>query len=82
MSKQLINKYRNKIHNIVKFSGSRSEGAVSRAFGDLLSDYADKKNLMLVEQVEMDSTKGNNKIRPDGIRMKQNFYKKLQILLI
>lgn len=43
MSKQLINKYRNKIHNIVKFSGSRSEGVVSRAFGDLLSDYADKK---------------------------------------
>lgn len=26
MSKQLINKYRKKIHDIVQFSGSRNEG--------------------------------------------------------
>ena len=66
MSKQLINKYRNKIHRIKQFSGARSEGAISRAFGDLLGEYADKLNLMLVEQVEVNSTK-NTRIRPDGV---------------
>lgn len=66
MSKQLINKYRNKIHKIKQFSGARSEGAISRAFGDLLGEYADKLNLMLVEQVEVNSTK-NTRIRPDGV---------------
>ncbi len=65
MSKQLINKYRNNIHKIKQFSGTRSEGAISRAFGDLLGEYAEKKGLMLVEQVEVKSTK-DTRIRPDG----------------
>ncbi len=66
MSKQIINSYYNQLHKIKQFGGSRNEGAISRAFAQLLNAYAEKRNLMLVEQVDIKTPKGNV-IRPDGV---------------
>ena len=66
MSRQFINSYYNQLHKIKQFGGSRNEGAISRAFAQLLDAYAQKKNLMLVEQVDIKTPKGNV-IRPDGV---------------
>ncbi len=66
MSKQLINSYYNQLHKIKQFGGNRNEDAISRAFAQLLNAYAEKKNLMLVEQVDIKTPKGSI-IRPDGV---------------
>lgn len=65
MSKLLINQYYNDVDKIVQFSGSRNEGAIKSAFGNLLNHYAEKKNLLLVREVSARGTKGTDVI-PDG----------------
>ena len=54
MSKQLINAYRNQLDKIIRFGGTKNETSVRRAFISLINSYAEKKNLLLVEEVGED----------------------------
>lgn len=65
MSKLLITKYHNQLHEILSASGAPNNGVKTFAFANLLRAYAEKKNLMLVEQRSMTGRTGNN-IRPDS----------------
>jgi type I restriction-modification system DNA methylase subunit len=65
MSKLLITKYHNQLHEILSSGGARNEGAITFAFANLLRSYAEKKNLLLVEQKSMTGRTGKT-IRPDG----------------
>ena len=65
MSKLLITKYHNQLHEILSAGGARNEGAITFAFANLLRSYAEKKNLLLVEQKSMIGRTGKT-IRPDG----------------
>lgn len=66
MSKLLITKYHNQLHEILNAGGTRNETSVSFAFANLLRSYAEKKNLLLVEQFEFVGRSGK-RIRPDGV---------------
>lgn len=65
MSKLLITRYYNQLHEILSAGGARNEGAITFAFANLLRSYAEKKNLLLVEQKSMNGRTGKT-IRPDG----------------
>lgn len=65
MSKLLIQNYYNQLHKILSASGTRNETSITFAFANLLRAYAEKKNLMLVEQMEAKG-RGTNRVRPDG----------------
>ena len=65
MSKLLITKYHNQLHNILSAGGTRNETSVSFAFANLLRSYAEKKNLLLVEQKDIIGRNGKRVI-PDG----------------
>ena len=65
MSKLLITKYHNQLHNILNAGGTRNETSVSFAFANLLRSYAEKKNLLLVEQKDIIGRNGKRVI-PDG----------------
>ena len=62
MSKQAVHQYYNTIDKIKRFSGSRKESTLRRAFATLLDSYCLPKNLMALDEVEL---KKSNK-RPDG----------------
>ena len=66
MSKLLITKYYNQLHEILSAGGTRNEGSISFAFATLLRSYAEKKGLLLVEQFEFVGKSGK-RIRPDGV---------------
>lgn len=68
MSKLLITKYHNQLHEILSAGGVRNEGAITFAFANLLRSYAEKKNLLLVEQKSMVGRTGKT-IRPDVKRI-------------
>lgn len=65
MSKLLITKYHNQLHEIQSAGGTRNESSNSFAFANLLRSYAEKKNLLLVEQKEAKG-RGDNRTIPDG----------------
>ena len=65
MSKQFIQQYYNKTDRIIQFGGSNKETSIRREFANLLSQYADNQNLMLVDELTIKGTNGNA-IRPDG----------------
>jgi predicted helicase len=65
MSKLLITKYHNQLHEILSAGGTRNETSITFAFANLLRAYAEKKNLQLVEQLRVEGRKGNTVI-PDG----------------
>jgi len=52
MSKLLITKYHNQLHEILNAGGTRNETSITFAFANLLRSYAEKKGLLLVEQFE------------------------------
>jgi hypothetical protein len=52
MSKLLVTKYHNQLHEILNAGGTRNETSITFAFANLLRAYAEKKNLLLVEQFE------------------------------
>jgi len=66
MSKLLITKYHNQLHEILNTGGTRNETSITFAFANLLRAYAEKKNLLLVEQFEFVGKSGK-RIRPDGV---------------
>ncbi len=65
MSKQHINSYRRHIAQLMAASGSKNEGVVSKAFGDLLERMGRSSDLVFVPQWEAKGPKGND-IRVDG----------------
>ena len=65
MSKQLINAYRNQLDKIIRFGGTKNETSVRRAFISLINSYAEKKNLLLVEEVGVTGKAGKT-VYPDG----------------
>jgi predicted helicase len=65
MSKLLITKYHNQLHEILSAGGTRNETSITFAFATLLRAYAEKKNLLLVEQKEAKG-RGANRVVPDG----------------
>lgn len=68
MSMQQINHYYNQLHKIIQYGGSRNETSVRTAFIHLINSYAEKKNLMLVTELAVKSTKDKDKtVYPDGI---------------
>lgn len=44
MSKLLITKYHNQLHEILSAGGAKNEAAITFAFANLLRSYAEKKN--------------------------------------
>jgi predicted helicase len=62
MLKNSIHKYYTTIHKLKQVGGTMNEMVLRRAFAELLQDYAEKKELFLVEEV----TYKTSKIRPDG----------------
>ena len=65
MSKLLITKYYNQLHEVINAGGTRNESSITFAFANLLRSYAEKKNLLLVEQKEAKG-RGDNRMIPDG----------------
>lgn len=66
MSKQQINSYYNQLDKLIRFGGSHNETSIRRAFSGLVNSYADRKNLMLVEEIGVKGKKGNT-VYPDGV---------------
>ena len=65
MSIQLIQQYHTKVEKIIRYGGSRNEGALRKPFQDLLEAYALSKNLLLVTEVEV-RTRSGKRVVPDG----------------
>ena len=66
MSRQLIQQYYSKVDKVIQYGGVRNETAIRGAFHDLLNQYAEKRNLLVVEECPVQGTKGRNVI-PDGV---------------
>ena len=62
---QNINKYRNKLQKIIAYGGSLNETTIRRCFIGLVNDFAEDKNLTLVEELEYRTPQGAT-IYPDG----------------
>jgi predicted helicase len=65
MSLQLISKYYSEVEKYKRFGGTSKESSISRAFENLLNEYALKQNLMLIPQLDY-RTPRNKIVRPDG----------------
>lgn len=65
MSKTLINQYYNRLDKLIQFGGTKKETSVRNEFYNLLSHYADKRNLVLVAELPVRGTKGRD-VTPDG----------------
>ncbi len=66
MSIQAINQYHNAVHKIYQFSGQNHEQAIKDEFKRLLNVYCEKKNLLVVSEINIKNQQGHL-IRPDGI---------------
>ena len=53
-----IDRYRNKLKEIVEYGGSLNETSIRRSFIDLVNDFAKDKNLLLVEELSFVTNKG------------------------
>lgn len=65
MSQIAIQKYYNELQKLIDFGGSKKETAIRNTFYNLLNDYASQKGLMLIPELTIKSSLGNN-ITPDG----------------
>ena len=65
MSIQIISKYYSEVEKCIRFGGTNKESSISRAFENLLNEYAQKQNLLLVAQLPYRTARGKNVI-PDG----------------
>ncbi len=66
MSIQAIHDYHNAVHKIYQFSGQTHEQAIKDEFKRLLNHYCEKRNLLVVSEINIRNKKGVL-IRPDGI---------------
>ncbi len=65
MSKQLISEYYNRVDKLIQFGATRKETSIRNEFYNLLTHYAEKKNLVLVAELPIRGTKGRD-VTPDG----------------
>jgi predicted helicase len=65
MSLLLIQNYYNEVDKLIQFGGSRKETSIRRAFENLLNEYAKKRNLLLVPELDFKTDKGTT-VFPDG----------------
>ncbi len=65
MSKQLINQYYNQLDRLIQYGGSRNETSIRGAFQNLLNDYCQTRDFLLVPELEYHTKKGK-KVAPDG----------------
>jgi predicted helicase len=65
MSLLLIQNYYNEVDKLIQYGGSRKEASIRRAFENLLNEYAKKRELLLVPELDYKTEKGNT-IFPDG----------------
>jgi len=66
MSKLLVNQYYNQLDNLIQFGGSRNEKSIRRAFENLLNEYCQTRNFLLVAELHLDLPNGKH-IELDGI---------------
>ncbi|MDR1219263.1 MAG: N-6 DNA methylase [Treponema sp.] len=60
-----INKYRNTLQKTINYGGSINETTIRRCFIDLVNDFAEDKNLKLIEELEYRTAQGTT-VYPDG----------------
>jgi predicted helicase len=65
MSIQLINQYYSRVDRIVQYGGSNKETAIRNEFYNLVNLYCEKKNLMLISELDL-KLKNGKTITPDG----------------
>ncbi|MCX7066168.1 MAG: N-6 DNA methylase [Methylococcales bacterium] len=66
MTIQAINQYHNAIHKIYQYSGQSHEQAIKNEFQKLINHYCEKRNLLIVSEINIKNKQGVL-IRPDGI---------------
>ncbi len=66
MSLQLINQYYNRREKVEQYGGSKKETAIRNEFYNLVNHYCEKKNLILVAELDI-RLKNGKTITPDGI---------------
>ena len=66
MSLQLINQYYNRREKVEQYGGSKKETAIRNEFYNLVNHYCEKKNLILVPELDI-RLKNGKTITPDGI---------------
>ena len=65
MSVQLINRYYASVDKIIQYGASNKETSIRTAFMNLLGEYADQKDLLLVPELPYRTPSGKNVV-PDG----------------
>ncbi len=65
MSIPLIQQYYNNVDKLIRYSGTRNETSLRKAFQELLDHYARSKNLLLVPEVGVTGKRGRT-VHPDG----------------
>jgi hypothetical protein len=65
MSRQLLNEYYNRLAETIRYGGNRNETSIRHAFFQLVNDYAERRNLLLVPEIAIKGA-GGATIRPDG----------------
>jgi predicted helicase len=65
MSIYVIRSYHRELEKIIQFGGSKKETAIRNAFYQLLNQYANTVNLMLVPELTIKNRNGKN-VTPDG----------------
>jgi hypothetical protein len=65
MSVQLITQYYAEVEKTIRYGGTSKETAIRTAFQNLLNDYAQQQNLMLIAELEYKTASGKVVI-PDG----------------
>lgn len=65
MSVQSITRYYAEVENIRRYSGTTNEMAVRSAFQNLLNEYAQQQQLMLIGELEYKTATGKT-VQPDG----------------
>jgi len=62
MSKQAIHEYYSRLDQYKRFGGTKNESSIRRAFANLLEEYCVPKNLVLVDELALKTSRK----RPDG----------------
>jgi len=62
MSVQLIKKYYADVEKTIRYGGSSKETAVRTGFQNLLNDYAQQQNLLLIGELEYKTAAGKTVI--------------------
>jgi predicted helicase len=65
MSLQLISKYYAEINKFMQYGGTHKETSIRTVFQNLLNEYAQTQNLLLIPELEYRTSKGKI-VRPDG----------------